>query len=111
MWFVNLIKQQNVMESGEIKLSLPPRPRTHTAGSTEMKPEVVISLKPFHAVSYAVSELRDQDHSSFFDNFLIESFLSPSNKSQRAFSNLTVCSWIINKYSVHVIYVLFERSS
>lgn len=30
MRFVNLIKQQNVMESGEIKLSLPPRPHTHS---------------------------------------------------------------------------------
>lgn len=43
MQFVNLIKLQNVMESGEIRLLFPP-------GLTEPKPKVVISLISFYAV-------------------------------------------------------------
>lgn len=82
------------MESGEIKLSLPPHPRTHSwFDRNEAQGGDFVETLSCRVIRRVLEpELRDQDYSLFFDNFLIESFLSPSIDHNEPFSNLTVCS-------------------
>lgn len=83
MQFVNLIKLQNVMESGEIKLLF----------LTEPKPKVVISLTSFYVVlKSAYWSIIFRDYGLFFDDF-------------------SSTSLYINKYSMFIIYVLFKCRS
>lgn len=81
MQFLNLIKLQNVMESGEIKLLF----------LTEPKPKVVISFYVVLKSAYW-SIILYIDYGLFFDDF-------------------SSTSLYINKYSMFIIYVLFKCRS